>query len=146
MGLRKKYKNLYNVWSAMKSRCQNPNNRDYKYYGGKGVKLCPTWQSFTPFMIWATKNGHKQGLTIDRKNGKGNYSPKNCRLVTQAVQCTNTAYNVFIEHEGKRQTISQWAKETGLSFTGIRTRLLKGLPVEMILKSTKKSLLKTNIL
>lgn len=141
MGVRRDHKNLYNVWSTMKTRCNNPNNRDYKYYGLRGIKVCPSWLTFKPFLSWATKKGYKQGLTIDRINGNGNYSPKNCRLVTQKEQCNNTSYNVFITHNGKKQTMAQWAKETGISFTGIRLRLLKGLSPAQILKPTRKSLL-----
>ncbi len=75
---------LYFIWCGMKSRCRNPNNCGYKYYGGKGVKVCQEWQDYNPFRDWSLANGYADNLTIDRINSDGNYEPNNCQWITRA--------------------------------------------------------------
>ena len=75
---------LYKSWRAMRSRCNNPNTRTYKWYGAKGVKICDAWQNFANFRAWATQNGFQPGLTLDRLNTDVGYCPENCEFVTQS--------------------------------------------------------------
>ena len=81
---------LYRIWKAMKTRCTNPNVPYFQYYGGKGIAVCEEWQNdFQSFFGWSMANGYSDGLTIDRINGDGDYSPENCRWVTMTVQNRN---------------------------------------------------------
>ena len=73
---------LYRIWAAMHRRCNNPNVAAWKYYGGKGVKVCKTWKNYALFKKWALSNGYENTLTIDRINPSKDYTPKNCRWVT----------------------------------------------------------------
>lgn len=73
---------LHNVWRSMLQRCSNPNLAVYKYYGGKGVRVCEEWRDFGCFRRWAERGGYRKGLTIDRVNSDGDYSPANCRWVS----------------------------------------------------------------
>lgn len=83
-------KKLKDVCQQMVQRCYNPNNKDYKYYGKKGVKVYEKWrENPNAFYEWAINNGYKEGLTIDRINPDGNYEPDNCRWVTMAVNNAN---------------------------------------------------------
>ena len=66
----------------MKARCNNPHNSDYKYYGGKDIRVCDDWNTFEGFKNWAFKNNYQEGLTIDRINPNSNYEPTNCRWIT----------------------------------------------------------------
>ena len=91
--------NLYSVWHSMKSRCENTNNPVYKYYGGKGVKVCDEWKDYIGFSKWAYANGYedskctKRGmrLSIDRINSNGDYCPNNCRWITVSENCKRAA-------------------------------------------------------
>lgn len=81
---------LYEVWSGMKSRCNNRNKRSYADYGARGISVCEEWaKDFKPFYDWAINNGFDRSLQIDRIDGNGNYSPDNCRFVTPTVNANN---------------------------------------------------------
>jgi hypothetical protein len=79
----------------MKSRCNNPNHQDYKWYGAKGIRVCEEWSlSFKEFEKWALTNGYADNLTIDRRDNARIYEPENCRWLTQADQNRNKAKRV----------------------------------------------------
>lgn len=80
--------NLYRVWSAMLGRCRNPLNAAYKNYGGRGIKVCSRWES--SFENFLSDMGEcPKGLTLDREDNDGNYSPNNCRWATRKMQRQN---------------------------------------------------------
>lgn len=82
---------LYHVLSAMHQRCENPNNKDFKWYGALGVTVCEEWAltNYHEFRGWALANGYQPGLTIDREDPDGNYCPENCRWITIQEQQRN---------------------------------------------------------
>lgn len=82
---------LHNIWLGMKNRCDNPNVKAYKKYGGRGIKVCRQWYKFENFQVWAISNGYTPALTLDRKNRDRGYSPSNCRWATRSQQTMNTA-------------------------------------------------------
>lgn len=74
----------------MKQRCNNPNNKKYKDYGGRGITVCTEWEnSFEAFYDWAMESGYDDGLSIDRIDVNGNYEPSNCRWATMKEQRHN---------------------------------------------------------
>lgn len=93
---RGKRERLYIVWLSMKNRVLNPNSRTYKYYGGRGIKICDEWKNnYLIFREWAYSNGYDEKAlrgkcTIDRIDVNGNYCPENCRWVDQSVQVKNS--------------------------------------------------------
>lgn len=75
----------YRIWTGMHSRCRNPRQTGFKYYGGKGVKVCERWRSFESFL--ADMGPYPgQGFSLDRRESSGNYEPGNCRWATGPEQ------------------------------------------------------------
>jgi len=102
---------LRHVYSAMKERCGNPNNKSYKHYGARGISVCHEWiNDSTAFYNWAFSNGYKLGLSIDRIDNNKGYSPSNCRWATKAEQSSNTSQNIFIEFAGFIASKNHWAR------------------------------------
>jgi hypothetical protein len=85
---------LFSTWINMINRCYYEKSISYKYYGGRGIKVCIKWRKdFFSFRDWALKNGWKRGLRVDRKDNYGNYTPQNCRIVTQKENMQNLRIN-----------------------------------------------------
>ena len=132
---------LYWIWHGMKSRC----DKDYghAHYHEKGITVCEEWANdYAVFREWALANGYdpnaeKYQCTIDRIDNNGNYCPENCRWVSAAVQASNTSQNHYLEYDGKRMTVTQWAKEIGIKPGTLFSRIHNGWPVEDILSSNK---------
>lgn len=79
----------YSSWEGMIQRCTNPNHPKYKYWGGRGIKVCERWRIFDNFL--ADMGERPLGKSIDRfPNNDGNYEPGNCRWATQSEQNFNT--------------------------------------------------------
>lgn len=109
-GLRSTHRSEYETWKSMRSRCNNLNDKDYKYYGGKGVKVCDRWLSFANFMsdMGARPSPKHQ---IDRfPNNDGNYELSNCRWATLEQQSRNRSDNRILEHDGRRMILSDWSR------------------------------------
>jgi hypothetical protein len=128
---------LYRKWAGMKSRCLYPSQPGYKNYGGRGIMICDEWlYSFENFYRWSMNNGYKERLTLDRIDTNGNYSPDNCRYITDAEQKNNTTKNVFVEAFGERKTTTQWeADERCMCSAGqLRYRIRAGWEPEMAIR------------
>lgn len=121
------YTKLYDVFSAMKQRCYNKNNKSYVNYGKRGIAVCDEWlHDNSLFFEWAMNNGYKEGLQIDRIDVNGNYEPSNCRWVDNKVNCNNRRNNVLLTYQGKTRTMKQWAEELGVNYCTIKARHKRG--------------------
>ena len=137
---------LYRVWAGMKDRCLNKNEKEYHNYGERGIKVCDEWMEFEPFQKWALANGYSDKLTIDRIDVNGDYTPKNCRWATYKEQANNKRNNRFVEFNGRRQTIAQWAEEIGINWATLFERLSRHSVEEALTVPSKKSTIASELI
>lgn len=116
---------IYNIWIGMRDRCNNPKNDSYKYYGGRGIKVCEEWyKSFESFYKWAMSNGYKEHLTIDRINNDKGYEPDNCRWATYKEQNNNKRNNrKNLMIDGVEKSLKEWSNESQFTIQAIVYRL-----------------------
>lgn len=127
---------IYTTWLSMKSRCYNKSNKDYMYYGGRGIKLCDEWcDDFQSFYDWAINNGYKDNLTIDRIDVNGNYEPNNCRWITTKQQARNRRDNKLYTINDVTRCLSEWCEIYKLKYQKVYDRLYKlGWSIERALE------------
>lgn len=120
----------YYIWCAMKARCHAPSSSGYAKYGAKGTTVCERWRfSFENFLA---DMGHRPSPahSIDRIDTLGNYEPENCRWATLEEQANNKTSNRIIDCDGRRQTLAQWSRESGVDADVISLRITKhGWPI-----------------
>lgn len=123
----------------MIKRTQKPENKDYKNYGGRGVKICDEWNNdYRKFYDWAMSNGYNDDLSIDRIDVNGDYEPSNCRWVDTKIQANNTRTNRHIKYRGETLTISEWANKIGMKYGTLRERIRRGWSISKAIRTKIK--------
>lgn len=122
----------HRVWSSMIERCSNPKNKCYKMYGGRGIKVCDRWKSFSNWWKDMCK-GYEPKLTLNRMNNDGNYEPSNCCWASLVDQANNRRTNHFLILKGKRLTIAQWSRKIGIHQATLWQRINRGWSISRAL-------------
>jgi len=95
MNIYKKHSNenpLYKLWKSTRQKCQNPSNKSYKSFGGRGILFHEDWNDFDVFSDWALANGYAKGKTLELIDKDASFSPDNC------------FFSVKFQHHGMSQT------------------------------------------
>ena len=124
----------YISWTAMLTRCRNPNADSFQRYGAIGIGVCERWLVFENFL--ADMGERPAGTSIDRRDNAKGYEPINCRWATAQDQENNKTNNLIVEAEGRRQTIMQWSREKGLYYHTLLKRIQAGWPVDRALNES----------
>jgi len=120
---------IYNVWHDIVQRCNNKNNCNYKYYGGRGVSVCDRWLKFENFledMGEPPTNKHE----IDRIENDLGYHKENCRWATRKNNNRNKSNNRLIHFQNKDWCFAELAEVYNICPNTLRHRLNKGLSIE----------------
>lgn len=126
-----KNERLYRIWRGMKQRCENKENRDFKNYGGRGITVCNEWKNdYAVFRKWALDNGYLDDLTIERKDVDKGYCPENCTWIPAKMQAKNRQTSKWVEYNGERRIVSEWAEIYGIEPCTIYNRLRLGWSFE----------------
>lgn len=126
---------LYEIWCGMRKRCNNPNSKRYKNYGGRGIKIANEWEEYEEFQRWAVENGYQDGLTLERKDVDGDYCPENCTWIPLKSQALNKTSNIKIEIDGIEKPLSEWCKQFGLKYSTAYSRIHRGIDPEDAIKT-----------
>ena len=114
---------IYNIWVHMRNRCSNPQNQAYKNYGARGITVCERWQIFDNFYL--DMGDRPGGMSLERIDNDKGYSPGNCKWATTKEQHRNTRRNRIIEYDGRKQCLSEWADDVGMSSSVLHNRLVQ---------------------
>ncbi len=125
---------MYCSWKGMLMRCYNVKGRDYSAWGGRGIRVCERWHQYIGFLedmgpTW------RRGLSIERLDNNGDYTPENCIWATMAQQANNRRNTVNITVDGVTLTATQWERRLGFRPTTIHARLKRGWTPEAAVKT-----------
>lgn len=123
---------VYAAWRKMFPRCCDKEHKQFRHYGGRGIKICERWKSFDLFLADMLPSW-KEGLSIDRINNDGDYEPSNCRWATTKEQTRNTRRNVFINTQWGRLVVTDAAEHAGLHRNIVFARIKHGWPEDRLL-------------
>ncbi|MCP8895309.1 hypothetical protein KYK29_10215 [Shinella daejeonensis] len=125
----------YQCWLDMKQRCLNPKTEHYARYGGRGITVCDRWvhgdgvtSGFECFLL--DMGSRPKGMTIDRIDNDGHYSPENCRWATRAKQVSNRDVTRRVMVDGESLSLTEACKRLGLNRKMVATRIDRGMTAE----------------
>ena len=125
---------LYHIWTGIKRRCLNPNDPKYKNYGHRGITICREWrENFVGFQEWAISHGYTDSMSIERIDVNKGYEPANCTWIPPSKQALNKTTTKRIEFNGETKSMSEWAKELGLNYGTLKSRIDHGWDPERAL-------------
>lgn len=128
----------YNLWNAMRTRCNNPRGKSFHRYGGRGIKVCESWMKFENFLAEMGQSPSKWH-TLERIDNDGNYEPGNVQWQTRSVQARNQSTNVRIAINGVSMILADWLKKLGLGQTTYYRRVKSGMTPFEALTQTMNS-------
>jgi hypothetical protein len=134
----------WSVWVGMIRRCK-PNDANKKIYFDRGIKVCERWtEDKKGFINFLQDMGRRPSskYSIDRINNDGNYEPGNVRWATDLTQNTNKRSNHFLEYNGEKKCISEWAKERKIKNATLWLRISKGWSIEKALNTPIRTWIK----
>lgn len=116
----------YSIWKQIKYRCLNPTNRSYHNYGGRGITICKEWLDFSTFYNDVGKRPSTK-YSIDRIDNNKGYSKGNVKWSTKKEQNDNRRMSIWLQLDGKKMVLKDWAKLAGITDVALKYRLNKGM-------------------
>lgn len=114
------------IFRHMKERCYLEDNKDYQWYGAKGIKICDEWlKNPKSFADWSMANGYNDNMTIDRKEENKDYCPDNCRWISLEDNAKYKSTTYLISANGEIHTGRDWANILGIGTNKINEYVRK---------------------
>lgn len=113
----------YRVWIEMRQRCSYKKHRSFHRYGGRGIKVCPRWETSVENFLEDMGPRPSPTHTIDRIDNDGNYEPSNCRWATRKEQATKTSRSRMVTYKGETMCLTALVEKYGKSIHKIRGRI-----------------------
>lgn len=115
----------YKSWYHFKERCNNPNNKDYASYGGRGISYQKSWDVYANFL---KDMGPKPvpGLELERKNNNKNYTKANCRWASRKEQNRNKRNTRWVLLNRRKISLAEAAELVGQDYSKLITRIRRG--------------------
>ena len=124
---------IADCYRNMLARCYDETNPRYHNYGGRGISVCDDWRADRKnFFFWGVHAGWQPGLTIERMDVDGDYCPENCTWIEAKAQQRNTTRSRYLEWNGERKTVVEWAEELGVRGQALQHRVTRGWSIERI--------------
>jgi hypothetical protein len=111
----------YTTWKGIISRCNNPRNKSYDNYGGRGITVCREWLDFDTFLSDMGKR--PANTSIERINNNLGYTKENCKWATKKEQAINRRSVKLIEFQGQSKCIAEWAADLKGNTTTLNYRI-----------------------
>lgn len=112
----------YTAYQHAKSRCHNPQDKRYAAYGGRGIRMNDEWAS--SYLAFLRDMGERpSGKSLERRDVDGDYSAENCVWATPSEQSNNTQSTVWVEVDGKRVSLKQYARGIGVNYKALHYRV-----------------------
>jgi hypothetical protein len=118
---------------AARARCENPSDRSYKNYGGRGIRF--RFESVADYVRWVLEHlPHPtyKGVDIDRLDNNGHYEPGNLRLATRRQNLSNRRASAIVSWGGCSMPLYEW-RENPYSYTAAARYVQAGLTGEEII-------------
>jgi hypothetical protein len=113
----------YSIWTKLKHRCLNPNDKSYKHYGGRGIKICDRWinsfENFINDLGWRPSKNY----SLERIDYNKDYCPENCKWILKSEQSKNCRRVKLIDYDNQKYCLTDLCKKLGLSYSTMRHRV-----------------------
>lgn len=130
---------IYQTWQSMIGRCYNERDEAYKYYGGRGISVCPQWrESFETFYRDVGPRPSEEHSLDRYPNNDGDYEPGNTRWALRVEQMGNTRRNHLLTVDGRTECLAVWAREAGISYVSILKRIKSGMDVAAAVSTPRR--------
>lgn len=121
---RKRLKAQFSAFYVTVGRCYCATNKDYPYYGGRGITVCPEWLADND-NFYKDMGLRPEGLTLDRIDNNGPYNKDNCRWSTRKEQTANRENSLVISYKGETKTVEEWSRLKGIPYGTLKARVTR---------------------
>ena len=131
----------YYIWHGMIARCTSPKPPGYPDYGGRGIKVTPEWAAKPGGFIafWRDMGPtYQPGLTLERNDVNGDYTPENCSRATQGEQQLNRRNARIIDTPKGPMNITTAARLYGLKVATLKARIYASGSLEWIFRPVQR--------